>query len=479
MADYRIPGSLDNSRGSRDVRDGTLQRTPGVTPGFINGPVPGNASSWGWFDLDDRVGDLIDALNIGKANTLAAVKRMTDQALDDLIRALLPGLLTMIAVIGITTVVGGAIGALVGALVGAGVGAAPGAAVGVELGLSIGGTLLTWMGLGFLLVAIGEGLGELSARVAGATSRAWNAVDSRDRSAEVHRAGLEFADAVALLFKIILMAIVARLTLNQGKAASKETFELLRKSRLGEQFAEWVMKNQEALIRNPKLQPSKPKASQGEAPVKPAETPSQAKARAKKEEAAKAERALEQKKVPCFHPYDKKKFTNLTKDQQQDYLKEMADQLKRQQDQINDMTAAQYKAARDAFGKYGRNPMAEGAQAGYREDFAADVALSITNSLRAGGMGPAQADQAAELRTKEIMEKLAALHEPDMVAGGWLQPDPKGMGRADVNSSIGGSWNQGGRVQAMDSAAEDAIKAGNGDQKMNVKLEPCRGKDLR
>jgi hypothetical protein len=77
------------------------------------------------------------------------------------------------------------------------------------------------------------------------------------------------------------------------------------------------------------------------------------------------------------------------------------------------------------------------------------------------------------------MDKLAALHEPDMVAGGWMQPDPKGMGRSDVNSSIGSSWNQGGRVSSMDSAADDAIANGRGDEKMNVKLEPCRGKGLR
>jgi hypothetical protein len=41
MANCRIPGPLDNSRGNHDVRDGTLQRRPGVTPGFISGPHAG------------------------------------------------------------------------------------------------------------------------------------------------------------------------------------------------------------------------------------------------------------------------------------------------------------------------------------------------------------------------------------------------------------------------------------------------------
>ncbi|WP_183106867.1 polymorphic toxin type 15 domain-containing protein [Mitsuaria sp. WAJ17] len=191
------------------------------------------------------------------------------------------------------------------------------------------------------------------------------------------------------------------------------------------------------------------------------------------------------KRVPCFHPYDKKKFRRLSPDQKKDYLKEMSEQLKRQQDAINSMTAAEFKAAREAFAKYGRNPMAEGAQEGFRKNFSDTVAESIKKSLQGGGMSYSQAKAEAAARTKELMGKLAALHEPDMVAGGWLAPDPKGMGRADVNSSIGGSWNQKApgdptsRVGHMESSANDAIKNGHGSDKMNVQLEVCRGKGLR
>jgi uncharacterized Zn-binding protein involved in type VI secretion len=184
-------------------------------------------------------------------------------------------------------------------------------------------------------------------------------------------------------------------------------------------------------------------------------------------------------KVPCFHPFDKKKFMKMSAEEQKAYLKEMAKQLERQQEQINNMTAAEYKAARDAFARSGRNPLADGAQASYREKFAQDVQESIRESLLEGGMGPAQAGAEAATRTKDVMSKLAALHEPDMVAGGWMQPEPKGMGRSDVNSSIGSSWNQEERVSSMDAAADDAIKNGRGDEKMNVRLKPCRGKGLR
>ena len=109
---------------------------------------------------------------------------------------------------------------------------------------------------------------------------------------------------------------------------------------------------------------------------------------------------------------------------------------------------------------------------------AGTISESIRDSLKKGGLSAEQADNEAASRTKDLMSKLAALHEPDMVAGGWTHPDPKGMGRADVNSSIGSSWNQDGRVASMDASADDAIKKGRVNEKMNVKLEPCRGKGL-
>ena len=53
------------------------------------------------------------------------------------------------------------------------------------------------------------------------------------------------------------------------------------------------------------------------------------------------------------------------------------------------------------------------------------------------------------------------------------------MGRADVNSSIGASWNKNDRVTGMDREAKKIIESGRGNEKMNVKLEPCRGRGLR
>lgn len=185
---------------------------------------------------------------------------------------------------------------------------------------------------------------------------------------------------------------------------------------------------------------------------------------------------LPETKVPCFHPFDKKKFGRLSEDGKKAYLKEMQKQLSRQQDAINSVSANDYKTARDAFKANNRNPVASEMQERKRHETQEKIERSIYQSLLSKGVTPREARKQAGERTVNVMDKLAALHEPDMVAGGYLEPDPKSMGRSDVNSSIGSSWNQRGRVAAMDRAAKDAIDSGKGDEKMNVKLEPCRGR---
>ena len=160
-------------------------------------------------------------------------------------------------------------------------------------------------------------------------------------------------------------------------------------------------------------------------------------------------------------------------------MKELAAQLQRQQDAINSLTVAEYKSARLSFKAMKRNPAAAAAQESARKKFGLDVQASIKESLQAGGMGAAQAKAEAAKRAEKVMSDLASLHDPDMVAGGWMHPNASGMGRSDVNSSIGGSWNQSDRIASMDRIADEAIASGNGGEKMNIKLEPCRGNGLR
>jgi Novel toxin 15 len=402
---------------------------------------------------------------------------------------------------GASVVAGAAVGAVGGAMAG-GVGAVPGAVAGGAVGLQAATVVLNWMGLASLVAHLDEVMPDSLRHYQRGFALAWGPPSVNTRAAmwaghggpqaDPNAAAQAFAQGHVLVVLALLSAMAAYLSKGRGDKTILLN-EIRQSPRLGPKVAQWVQANEGKLTAQGSFKPKH--AEQGRQGASQAQSPSQLRAGAGKGKGPDSEvrpatddkgkdkgnvriKPLEHK-VPCFHPYDKKKFTTMEVGDQKTYLKEMAEQLKRQQDQINGMTAAEYKAAREAFASHGRNPMAEGAQAGYREKFAESVAQSIKESLQSGGMGDAQAKREAQARAKDLMSKLAALHEPDMVAGGWMQPTPKGMGRADVNASIGGSWNQEGRVAGMDKAAEDAIKSGNGNEKMNVKLEPCRGKGMK
>ena len=136
----------------------------------------------------------------------------------------------------------------------------------------------------------------------------------------------------------------------------------------------------------------------------------------------------------------------MNEDKQKEYLREYYQQLKRQEDAINNMSAQDFAMARRKFNstkhtsstRDGRNPDAKNAQENFRDKRAKDIERSIFESKINKGTDAAQAKADAKKQTKEIMESLAALHEPDMVSGGWDNPTPSRLGDKGVNSAIGG-----------------------------------------
>lgn len=177
--------------------------------------------------------------------------------------------------------------------------------------------------------------------------------------------------------------------------------------------------------------------------------------------------------VKAFNPYSSDKFKAMSPEQQKAFIKEYNKQLQSQQDAINRMTVDEFKSARDAYEKVGRNPDAVAAQQKFGKDFENSVRESITESLMAKGKDFKTASAEAAVRAKEIRTDLAALHDPDMVAGGWLSPEPVRMGDPLVNSSIGGGWPS--RLKALDEQVSNAIANGSGQAQMNIRLELLRG----
>jgi filamentous hemagglutinin len=182
--------------------------------------------------------------------------------------------------------------------------------------------------------------------------------------------------------------------------------------------------------------------------------------------------ALDALTVKPFEPLGNPALESMSAADKRAYLEEYAKQLAGQQDALNSMTVDEFLSARAAFKAGNRNPLAANAQADFAADFEATVRNNILQSNLNAGMAPAEAEAGAAQQASTIRSTLAALHEPDMVAGGWANPSPTRMGLSNVNSAIGASWPS--RIGTIDRWAQAASDNGFGNSLINVKL-PIKG----
>lgn len=167
---------------------------------------------------------------------------------------------------------------------------------------------------------------------------------------------------------------------------------------------------------------------------------------------------MPEKKVPCF------KSDGLPAGK----ATEMERQLAGQQAGLNNMTVQEYLEGRERFKQFGRGSGKPAADA--RAAYEKKVADELTKQYRDAGMSPAEAGSRAKTEAADRMKTLAALHNPDMVAGGNNAIDD--MGDRGVNSSIGSQWK--GRVGDLDKAALDVPANQRAGMRMNAKLERCK-----
>jgi|GEM_PF-2389764 len=157
-------------------------------------------------------------------------------------------------------------------------------------------------------------------------------------------------------------------------------------------------------------------------------------------------RRMKWHKVECF-----KAGKKIPKDKHAEFDR----QLQRQEDALNRMTVDEYFKGREAYQRLGRR--AKNTQAA-RRDEQAKLAKSLTEDYHKQGMSPMQAEKMANARSSEIMKGMAALHEPDLSAGG--KDVIGGFGDAQVNKSIGAGWRS--RVGGLDEAAGEVSTAERG-----------------
>ncbi|RSZ56968.1 RHS repeat protein [Massilia atriviolacea] len=163
-------------------------------------------------------------------------------------------------------VLGGTVGGVAGAFA-AGAGAVPGAIGGAALGAQIGAEILVWMGLGSLVLYIGDTIPTMCGKMAEGFATAWQAGALPDSAkaeyaARLRQASESFAQGKLMLVKAILAAIV--LYLSRGQASKSMLMKELGSSKLGTGFANWVAANEARLMGHPALQP-RIAAAEGEA----------------------------------------------------------------------------------------------------------------------------------------------------------------------------------------------------------------------
>ncbi|WP_448565358.1 contractile injection system protein, VgrG/Pvc8 family [Thalassotalea ganghwensis] len=185
---------------------------------------------------------------------------------------------------------------------------------------------------------------------------------------------------------------------------------------------------------------------------------------------------------PCFTPGEALLKAKRFSGNKQKLEKEFYRQLKDQQDGINKMTVGKYlqnrQALKDLIDEHGhkkaRRILTKGsaAQNVARKKYEDEIYESLFDNYLDKGISFEKAEELAISNTKKTLEELAALHDPDMIAGG----DDKinRLGNTNVNSSLGSQWSKAGRVASMDEAAEKALAEFGPNAQMNVELTRCK-----
>ena len=124
----------------------------------------------------------------------------------------------------------------------------------------------------------------------------------------------------------------------------------------------------------------------------------------------------------------KKKFQNNLY-----YETEMRRQLKMQEDGINNMTISEWLKNREKFKNERRDPDSKNFQQNFREKYRSDRIFEYMSQ------GENIDPKVIEAKVDAELENLAALHNPDQIAGGDVEKVYQ-MGDKRINSSIGAQW---------------------------------------
>lgn len=354
-------------------------------------------------------------------------QRFADIDISDVLFDLMGVVGDMAMIIAGSVLAGGALGAGVGALAG-GIGAGPGAFAGMAVGLQASSWILGVLGLASVAEFFVQGLPALLDHYVRGIQVAWDGTRgneglnpiSQDDPWVVDQAAHHIARGHTEVVILLLGAVVEYLTRGRGNMALLAG--QMRASRKGARLAQWMVKHEEGLKGRPDLQPAGARTVSSTTPE-----PKSGNSGETDRPGGKKPLGMPEYKVPCFNA------SNLHYSK----IPEFDRQLGGQEKGLNDLTVDEYLRGREAFraGDKVRDPrVATMARLRLKNG----LVENLTEELQSTGMSYDQARNKAEILAKEKMRTLAALHNPDLFAGG--KDVIADFGDRSVNSSIGVQW---------------------------------------
>ncbi|KTC57489.1 DUF6861 domain-containing protein [Pseudomonas savastanoi] len=408
-----------------------------------------------------RVGNIRSAFNRGELEAARRLgRRFADIDISSIINDLIDVVSQMAMIVAGSTLAGGAIGAGVGSFF-FGAGAVPMGMAGAAIGLELSTWILGILGLASIAEFFVDGLPRIVDNYTRGIAIAWQGTRGEpglnpfggDDPQVVSRAAHHIAQGHEEVVILLLGAIVAYLTRGRGNASVLANE--MQASKKGAKLGQWMLQHEDALTRHPDLQNAGPRKSA----LDKQETPPPPPNRRADEPDPKRPSGMPEHKVPCFNVSDK----------HLDRIPEFDRQLAGQEKGLNDLTVDEYLKGREAFksGEALRDPKVA---ADARKLLGRKMELNIFRELRLGGMSPEVAEATAKKEVLEKMTTLAALHNPDIIAGG--KDVINDLGDRRINSSIGPQWPS--RIGELDRAANLVPNELRNATKINAKLERCK-----
>ena len=385
-------------------------------------------------------------------------QRFADIDISDVLFDLMGVVGDMAMIIAGSVLAGGALGAGVGALAG-GIGAGPGAFAGMAVGLQASSWILGVLGLASVAEFFVQGLPALLEHYVRGIQVAWDGTRgndglnpiSQDAPWVVDQAAHHIARGHAEVVILLLGAVVEYLTRGRGNMALLAG--QMRASTKGARLAQWKLKHEEGLKGRPDLQPAGARTGSSLTPE-----PKPDSHRETDRPGGKKPLGMPEYKVPCFNISDK----HLRK------IPEFDRQLAGQEKGLNDLTVDEYLRGREAF-KSGTEVRDPNVAKSARNRLIMQFKHEFFDDLISKNYSADEAKVLAQRQAKEKMSTLAALHNPDLIAGG--KDLVEDFGDRKINASIGPQWRT--RISGLDSAAQAITGSERANTRLSVKLERC------